>query len=142
MPVMNTESIFPSGLSAAFGCGLTGGLAERTSRWNTCIEVRTSVTLGLFPVNSVGFLSCQPLKTGRFPFRWGWKSDSKTCAYWQKSTLLSSPGLTEKSGDLLPLRKSDSKSPTDWQAIPTVSSLPLARFLIIRPIPGYQIMSE
>ena len=29
MPVMNTESIFLSGLSAAFGCGLTGGLAER-----------------------------------------------------------------------------------------------------------------
>jgi hypothetical protein len=29
MPVMNTESIFPSGRSAAFGCGLTGPLGER-----------------------------------------------------------------------------------------------------------------
>ena len=58
------------------------------------------------------------------------------------SLLFGSFLFPEKSGDLLPLRKSDSKSPTNWQAIPTVSSLPLARFLLIRAIPGYQIMSE
>ena len=117
MPVMNTESIFPSGLSAAFGGGLTGGLAERARyRWDTCIEVRTSVTLGLFPVNSVGFLSCQSPQTGRFSFRWAWNGDSKTHAYRQKNTFVSSPGLAEKCGDLLPLRKSDSKSPADWEA--------------------------
>ena len=64
---MNTESIFPSGLSAAFGCGLTGGLAERTYSCNTCIEVRTSVTLGLFPVIFRGFLIVSTTKNGPFP---------------------------------------------------------------------------
>jgi len=78
--------------------------------------VRTSVTHSLFHVNSVGFLSCQPPQTGCFLFRWGWKCNCKTCTYWQKNTLLSSLGLAEKCGDLLPLQKSDSKSPTDWEA--------------------------
>ena len=67
MPVVNTESIFPSGLSAAFGCGLTGGLAERARyRWDTCIEVRISVTLGLFPVIFRGFLIVSTTKNGPF----------------------------------------------------------------------------
>ena len=67
MPVMNTESIFPSDLSAAFGCGLTGCLAERTYRWNTCIEVRTYVILSLFPVNFCGFLGFSAALIDSFP---------------------------------------------------------------------------
>ena len=72
MPVMNTESIFPSGLSAAFGCDLTGGLAERARyRWDTCIEVRTSVIRSLFSVNFRGFLVVSTTKNGPFPVQLG-----------------------------------------------------------------------
>ena len=48
----DTESIVPSGLSAAFGCG-GQALPEgaRRYRWDTCIEVRTSVIHSLSPVN-------------------------------------------------------------------------------------------
>ena len=69
MPVVNTESIVPSGLSAAFGCGLTGCLAERAEIQvgHLYRSAHTSVIHSLSPVNFRWLLVLSAAWIGPFP---------------------------------------------------------------------------
>ena len=60
MPVATTESIVPSSLSAAFGCGLTGCLAERAEiqvgHLYRSAHFRDLIAYPRFPVLPGGFI--------------------------------------------------------------------------------------